>query len=172
MPAQSVERKDGRSRDRIGFLERFPGIARAELVRLFTAVWQAHLVISHEHDHAMRLLEAEPDNDSYRIFEHLARTEATFAEDRLNTLIRELRKAPIESDDDLIAIVTFEAFSGSLGRRSPDFLKWLHRRFEDRFGDAIFDRETPAAARRTGDDDPTADGPLWDPVLAKSGGHR
>lgn len=127
------------------FLERFPGIRHEELVRLYTAVWRAYLEIQNEHDHAIRLLECEPHNDSYRIFEHMAREEATNAEGRLNRLMAALRSTPIETDDDLVAIVTFEAFGGSLSPRNPGSLRLLHQRFVERFRDEIFDVEPPSA---------------------------
>ena len=170
MQTQENSRYERRPADpsRQGFLDRFPGIAHEELVRLFTATWRAFLEIAHEHDFAMMQLELEPDNDSYRIFEHMAREEVTHAEARMNRLIVALRDKAIETDDDLVAIVTFECFIGSLAPRNPGFLKALHRRFEERFHDEVFyDADPPAAPEvsERKEDLPPAHPRVWGPKI-------
>jgi hypothetical protein len=133
-----------------GFIDQFPGIGLNELVSLFTACWRAYLELWSEHEQAMTWLQANPTNDSYRIYEHMAREEVEVAEQRLHRFLRAVRNAPVNSDDDLIAITTFEAFCGNLTPSNPGFVAMLRRRLIDRFGDEeprVEQNEGPGRAR-------------------------
>lgn len=154
------------------FLDQFPGIQLTELVSLFTASWRAYLEIWSEHEHAASLLQSEPLNDSYRIYEYMAREEVDVAEQRMNRFLRALRSAPIESDDDLIAIVTFEAFTGSLAPKNPGFVKMLRRKLSERFGADSLDAEQPNSDDQTGmrRESGTSRDLIWGPEVTKKHG--